>query len=158
MKVLTLKQPWASLVVDRFPGKDHPPKGWETRSWKPSLPMAHIMRTDGFLIHCSAKPADIVTRCRWPFLSYYFANAPLPQGCIIGFVRLGRVITTHDWVREYHRSSRSTDPPEEYHMGDYSAGRWAWELVDAVKFKTPIPAKGSLSLWNYNPQSNIFTQ
>lgn len=39
--------------------------------------------------------------------------------------------------------------PDEYHFGDYSDGRFAWQLDDVVQLQVPIPAKGQLSLWNW---------
>lgn len=123
--------------------------------------MAHILRREGFLIHSSLKPPELVTRCSWPFLRYYpNARLSLSQGCIIGYARLGRVITTHDWVREFKPNKVGLPEVGNYALGDYSAGRWAWELVGVIKFKNPVPAKGSLSLWNYTQGEmiNIFTQ
>ncbi|WP_339303996.1 hypothetical protein [Paenibacillus sp. FSL R5-0519] len=39
--------------------------------------------------------------------------------------------------------------PDEYHFGDYSDGRFAWQLDDVVQLQEPVPAKGQLSLWNW---------
>jgi hypothetical protein len=38
---------------------------------------------------------------------------------------------------------------EEKAFGDYSEGRYAWMLEDAVQFDEPIPAKGTLCIWEY---------
>lgn len=43
--------------------------------------------------------------------------------------------------------------PDEYHFGDYSDGRFAWQLDDVVQLQEPVPAKGQLSLWNWEEAS-----
>lgn len=161
MKVLSLSQPWASLCVERFDGAKQPPKGWETRGWKPSKENMSVMYADGFLIHATAKPAPLHIRCTWPMMKYIFTDRVLPQGCIIGHATLGRVMTTHDWVRRILNPVRTPDDErmrDEFALGDYSAGRWAWELLNVIHFKTPIPAKGKLSLWEYNEPINLMEQ
>lgn len=37
----------------------------------------------------------------------------------------------------------------EYRFGDYSEGRFAWELTDVEVLQDPIIAKGQLRLWTY---------
>ncbi|WP_253299501.1 hypothetical protein [Paenibacillus barcinonensis] len=44
--------------------------------------------------------------------------------------------------------------PDEYHFGDYSDGRFAWQLDDVVQLQEPIPAKGQLGLWNWEDTSS----
>ena len=39
---------------------------------------------------------------------------------------------------------------QEYICGEYSIGRYAWVLEDIKELSKPIPAKGSLGIWNYN--------
>ena len=39
---------------------------------------------------------------------------------------------------------------EEKAFGDYTAGRFAWMLQDTVAFKTPLGARGSLTLWEFD--------
>ena len=73
MKVISLWQPWASLVV-----LGH--KKIETRGFKPSLAMQHILKTEGFLIHASKKESH--------FQTILGSNKELPHGAIIGKVKL----------------------------------------------------------------------
>lgn len=161
MKVLTLKQPWASLVVDTF-GDTMPPKQWETRSWKPSDRMMGLLQGDGFLIHTSKKMPNIYERCCSPWNMFYHSDHLPPLGCIIGHAYLGRVMTTHDWVVMHNKipfgGGDSLRAMQEKRLGDYSAGRFAWELLNVTKFRTPIPAKGMLGLWNYSQPINILEQ
>src|SRR5580692_2219073 len=139
MRVLTLQQPFASLVVMGV-------KGWETRGWKPSDAMLYILRQEGLLIHSSQK-MDYTHQslCTYPpFKTYVPDLKVLPFGPILGYVSVGRVITADHWLQE------NPDYPEEYSFGNYTKGRWAWELPAAVQWELPIQAKGSLSLWEYN--------
>lgn len=143
MKVLSLKQPWASLVAIGA-------KKWETRSWKPSTAMHYILQNDGMLIHSSAKfgkmEAGLMTFP--PFAQYRDEIGAFPLGNIICWVRVGRIIPTSDWLEEF-KQHKHTYPWEEREFGNYESGRWAWELTELVKFDNPIPAKGALSLWDH---------
>jgi len=37
----------------------------------------------------------------------------------------------------------------EQYLGDFSAGRFAWELVNAKVLDEPIYCKGKQRIWNY---------
>ncbi|MNI79785.1 hypothetical protein D3C73_1362660 [compost metagenome] len=37
----------------------------------------------------------------------------------------------------------------EYMLGDYSEGRFAWELGQMSRLVQPVPVKGKLGLWEY---------
>lgn len=158
MIVLTLSQPWATMCVRKFKDMPHPPKRWETRAWRPSKKNHRQMMQEGFLIHASKPPADTFTRCRGPFLEFLPALEPLPQGSIIGHAFLGRVMTTHDWIRTVFKYTEDKVMLNEKLLGDYAAGRYAWELIGAHEFKTPIPVKGSLALWQYKEPINLLEQ
>ena len=38
---------------------------------------------------------------------------------------------------------------QEYVLGDYKVGRYAWVLTDIKQLENPIEAKGKLNIWNY---------
>ena len=38
---------------------------------------------------------------------------------------------------------------QEYVLGDYKVGRYAWVLTDIKPLENPIEAKGKLNIWNY---------
>ncbi|MFO1443637.1 hypothetical protein KDN24_10515 [Bacillus sp. Bva_UNVM-123] len=38
---------------------------------------------------------------------------------------------------------------DEWWFGDYSEGRYAWELMNLYVLPEPIPAKGLLCLWEW---------
>lgn len=146
MKVLSLKQPWASLVAIGA-------KKWETRSWKPSPAMHYILQHDGILIHSSAKigkmEAGLMTFP--PFAQHRDEIGAFPLGKIVCWVRVGRIIPTTQWLEDNQPDIYAINT-EEREFGNYESGRWAWELTELVKFDNPIPAKGALSLWDYYEQ------
>ena len=46
--------------------------------------------------------------------------------------------------------SKIKENTQEYICGEYTLGRYAWILKDIKELENPIPAKGSLGIWNYN--------
>lgn len=98
----------------------------ETRSW----PTKH---RGPFAIHAGAK-IDVEACDR-------FGYDPLriPTRCIVATAELA------DCVRFPHPSA----PPDEY--GDFSPGRYGFLLRDLRALPEPIPAKGSLGLWEWEP-------
>jgi len=41
----------------------------------------------------------------------------------------------------------------EEQVGDYTEGRYAWELDQMKRLQNPVPAKGYLSLWHWEKSS-----
>ena len=136
MKVLSLLQPWATLVVMGV-------KQIETRSWSTSY-------RGPLLIHASKGKAGEYL-CHEPRFKKYIPDfKQLPFGCIIGKVTLTDVIRI-DSGRFYMNDERINKLTiEEKAFGDYSPRRYTWILQDPIAFKTPVGAKGSLSLWDFN--------
>lgn len=130
-KGLTLTQPWASLVVL---GE----KAWETRSWRTKYrgPIAiHAAKT----LPRSAKrlaesdPYYVTTLGKYPIRW-------LPLGAIIGTVELVEIERVEAVVGiDIGRKEEA--------FGDYSPGRWAWQLANPVVFDEPMPWRGALGLW-----------
>lgn len=164
MRVLSLLQPWASLVVTPHPSacivgpegrKDRGIKQWETRCWKPKdAGLIYILQKEGFLIHASMgwKPEQKKLIRQWPFDEYSEQIKSYPLGMIIGHVKLDQIWTTEKWINNF-KEFESEGPQEEYRFGDYSAGRFAWLLKEPILFKKPIQATGSLGFWNYELNS-----
>lgn len=124
MKAITIKQPWASLIV-------HGIKDIENRTWRTNF-------RGRVLIH-SAQSIDI---SRSPLLSreqfksvggkeeyqkHYFGN----YGCIIGSVEIVDCVQNHPsiWAEE---------------------GMYNWVLANPILYEKPIEnVKGKLSFWDY---------
>ena len=137
MKTLSLLQPWATLVVMGV-------KQIETRSWSP----AH---RGPLLIHASKGKAGEIFAHEQPFKKYIPDFSKLPFGYIIGRVTLVDVVRIGTGSL-FHTNDEMMNrlTMEEKAFGDYTDGRFAWMLQDAVEFKQPIGARGSLNLWEFD--------
>jgi hypothetical protein len=131
IKALSLLQPWASLVVMGA-------KRIETRSWKTAY--------RGILMIHASKGRSGAGIVQMPMFEKYIPDFnDLPFGAIIGEVNLTAVVR----IEELSLSSELVNKlsMEERAFGDYGAGRFAWLFEDAQAYEHPIPAKGSLGLW-----------
>lgn len=138
--IISLWQPWASAVVTAHPTKHSnkgivPIKQNETRSWPTDF-------VGNVLVHAAKKRSRQNDKIYngWPFDLFHNEIGPLEHGCIIGCVQITGCTTSEYWIYNHTPEMESTH--EEYHMGDFSAGRYAFPLLNPVKFKKPIPYKG----------------
>lgn len=138
MKAITIKQPWASLIVEGI-------KDIENRTWKTNF-------RGKVLIHAAAKSWD------WDRLINYMTHMGtlgaftakwtrkwllnLPTGAIIGSVEIVDCVINHPsiWAEKtiYKHGIAQTKPI------------FNWVLTSPIKFDKPIPCKGKLSFWDYN--------
>lgn len=151
-KVISLLQPWASLLV-----LGH--KTIETRSW-------NTQYRGKLLIHASLGKQYKKIPAADPLYKHYhtlFAhhNMPpiehLPFGQIIGSVDLIDTETTEYIIDEFKKPVKKgfNLNAQELAFGDYSPNRYGWLLVNPVLFKNPIPAKGQLNLWNWEGEIEL---
>jgi hypothetical protein len=133
MYVLSLLQPWASLVVLGV-------KTIETRSWA-------TRHRGKILIHASQGKAGSIFAEELPFKKYIPDFNKLQFGAIIGMVTIDKILRTEDFLLSDSQMDSLTF--EEKAFGDYSSGRYGWLLSDPVEFKEPIPARGMPGLWNF---------
>jgi hypothetical protein len=133
MKCLTIRQPWATLVAL---GE----KQFETRSWQTSY--------RGELAIHAGKRVDKAACRREPYQSalarHGFTADNLPCGTIIAVSRLAGCCEVTP-----QQAQSGWPGGNEYMFGDYTAGRYAWKLEEAVPLAHPIPAKGRLGFWEY---------
>ncbi|HLZ15591.1 MAG TPA: hypothetical protein VKQ08_01045 [Cyclobacteriaceae bacterium] len=145
---ISLAQPYASLLIAGI-------KRFETRGWRPGPRNLAIIQREGLLVHASLSRKYDHLQATEPFWRHLSGMGQLPRGAIIGRVRVGEIIPTEKWIKDYATWSGSMSnlpgffERVERNLGDFSAGRYAWQILDPVKFDAPIPYKGSLSLWNY---------
>ena len=135
MKVLSVQQPWATMICSGI-------KDVENRTWKPKENRGRI------LIHASKKfsmnmlggmPLEWASTINNDIL---FGNLPqaneFPYGAIIGYVTLDRIETESD--------SLWASPDES---------QYKWVLKDAYMFDKPIEGvKGKLHLFDYPIDEN----
>ena len=129
MKVLTIREPWASLVGCGV-------KIIETRSWPTSY-------RGELYIHAGVHKISAKDE-RAMRLSKLIPNCQLHYGEI--FIRC-KLIDCVKIDEDYAAKVRS-ETPENFDCGNYTSGRYAWILTD-IEYIEPILAKGRLSIWNY---------
>lgn len=141
MKAISLTQPWATLC-------ELEAKNIETRSWW----TAH---RGAIAIHAALNfPRVALELCRRePFRSVLatagYSPANLPSGVVL-------CIRTIEDVRPTVEISRLLAPDSaERAFGDYSPGRFGFRLGPVLRrFNPPIPARGMLSLWQWDPPAD----
>lgn len=127
MKVLTIKEPWASLIVNGY-------KIYEFRSWKTNY-------RGKILIHAGMSlEKDMLKK----FEKY---NLNCSKGAIIGEAELVDCILIDEDFKRKLLSIDSTVYSKSNHTDTY-----AWKLENVKKYDTPIYRKGRLGLWNYETQ------
>ena len=127
MKVLSLKEPYASLIKEKI-------KTVETRSWETNY-------RGKLYIHSSQSKSPINNER----LKSLTKNIQLNSGHILCKCNLVDCIyMTKEYVEQMKK-----DNYDEYICGLYEEGRYAWILEDIVPLKEPIKAKGQLNIWNY---------
>lgn len=126
MKVLTIKQPWATLIAEGY-------KQYEFRTWNTKY------RGD-ILIHAGLG-CDKEALKRFEHL-----NLEYPKGCIVAKATL----TDSIYVDKEFVSIVAPTNPLVYkniiNKGDLK--KYGFKLENIKKIK-PIPIKGQLGLWNY---------
>lgn len=125
MKVLTIKQPWATLIMQGD-------KRFEFRSWQTKY------RGD-LLIH-AGKSVDKEALNR---LSKYLPKE-IPTGKILGKVKLVDCIK----MSTDFKNLLLKENKDIYTKSAFKEN-YGWQLTDVEIFEKPIEAKGQLSLWDY---------
>ena len=126
MKVLSIKEPWAGLIMNGT-------KKIETRSWKTKY-------RGEIYIHASSSKAKITK----PEVYELIKDMNFKCGYIICKCNLVDCI----YMTDEYVNDMKINHYEEYICGHYEVGRYAW-IVEDVKVIEPIEAKGKLGLWNY---------
>lgn len=145
MKAITIKQPWASLIV-------HGVKDIENRTW-------HTNFRGRVLIHSSSKGDIAKYGCLQPEQRQKTLYSPLgkvyfndlPFGAIIGSVEIVDCVVNHPsiWAEKTDNYTAGMNPK----LHENITGKkviYNWVLANPVLFEKPIPAKGRLSFWEYD--------
>lgn len=137
MKVLTLTQPWATLIALGL-------KQIETRSWKTNYRgILAIHAAKGFPGWAKNVADEDFFREINLLLGPGVPSEYLPVGKILCVCALTDVKRTEDIVDQDFYNT----PEAKY--GDYNPFRYGWILNNRVTLDTPVPAKGKLGIWNF---------
>ena len=128
MKALTIKEPWATLIIDGY-------KKYEFRSWKTNY-------RGKILIHAGmSEEKDMLKK----FKDY---NLNCSKGMIIGEALLTDcILVTKEFEEELLKIDKTVYGRESHEM------TYAWELENVIKYDKPIHIKGKLGLWNYEEET-----
>lgn len=126
MKVITIKQPWATLIVEGY-------KRFEFRSWKTNY------RGD-ILIH-AGKGIDKEAMER---LKKYLPDE-IPLGKIIGKATLTDCVP----MSKDFADMLAKENNDIYTTHSFSRN-YGFKLENVEKLDNPIEIRGQLGLWNYN--------
>lgn len=127
MKVITIKQPWATLIAEGL-------KEYEFRTWKTKY-------RGEILIH-AGKGIDKKAMKKFEHL-----NLEYPSGCIIAKAEITDCIKIIDEERKMLEDKNSL--VYEYVIKHIEWNGYGFRLENVKKVK-PIYINGRLSLWDYN--------
>lgn len=145
MKAITILQPWATLIAL---GE----KIFETRGWATS-------HSGPLAIHAGKKiDRDACEQgpIKYTLSKYGYTADNLPTGAVLAKVQLtncysvkrdvlgGLVLLHSDSGKGYF----STED-DEFYFGDFTSGRFAWELTNVQRLAEPIPARGQQRIWTW---------
>ena len=143
MKTITVKQPWAWLIIEGV-------KDIENRTW-PTKFRGRV------LIHAAAKPWTWQSLLKYltPAMKSVFDKGGasrtwldcLTKGKIIGSVEIVDCVINHPsvWAEKSQLSENADDGWLYFDHPTYN-----WVLANPIKFPEPIPAKGKLSFWEFD--------
>ena len=169
MKALTIWQPWASLIACGA-------KRYETRSWPTKYrgPIAiHAAVKDPKRLPLMGKEAFERTvreeidagRCpEWCFMPtgaviataelvnvWHIVYHPGPNVDRARHIDIGAESMTED-KHDPHFGDYFVPTDKEIILGDWTPGRYAWELANVKALPEPIQAKGKQGIWNFELQ------
>lgn len=174
MKVLTVTEPWATLIAIGA-------KQIETRSWPTGYrgPIAihaskgmtgndQLMLTQGAggllldtLVAHGINPHTGLVEPGFLNNGYdrqFLATCPLrrlmqsTRGCVIA---TGTLAHCGQFDPEAISKIVRRHGAEELSFGDFTLGRYGFLITDVVRLPKPIPAKGSLGFWEWEPPAEL---
>lgn len=133
MKLISLWEPWASFMAQGL-------KRYETRSW--ATPYRGILG-----VHAAKRWQRDQRRILDTLVQQHpdlaeFAVYDFPFGCVLSAHRLVAIHRTED--------IRHTLSPLELALGDYSDGRFAWEMPLVKTPPQPIATVGRQGIWDWS--------
>ena len=129
MKVLTIKEPFATLIKNKV-------KYIETRSWKTNY------RGELYIQAGIAKLTKGIKDRKE--LAQLYSEDELTYGYIICKCNLVECIyMTEDFIKQEKKKNY-----KNFIAGRYEVGRYAW-VLDNIEPINPIKVKGQLGIWNY---------
>ncbi|MFR7662361.1 MAG: hypothetical protein ACLUZ0_04630 [Coprococcus sp.] len=132
MRVITLQEPWASLIAENI-------KVIETRSW-PCYQYGELYIHAGKSVipKSDSRKNTLAGLLQWP----------LHYGTIFAKCILSDCIK----ITEEYAKKVQEENPNCYLCGDFTPGRYAW-ILENIEPIEPIEKSGKLGIWYYNESS-----
>ncbi|MGD1908186.1 MAG: ASCH domain-containing protein [Leptolyngbyaceae cyanobacterium] len=163
MRIITLWQPWASLIAFGV-------KRFETRSWGTQY-------RGKLAIHAAKRPmrgefeslSKKVKETTGKSLEYHaFRNCywsdPFPLGRIVAICNLSNCYQMVDTSKDDPRIDVENpiylftkNGPLETLLGHWESGRFAWELSDVMELAEPIPYRGGQGLRRLDDHATLMS-
>lgn len=141
MKAITIKQPFATLLALGY-------KQYETRSWQ--------TKYRGKLAIHAGKSVDRQACARQEIAQIlqaagYESWRDLPTGAVIavGELKNCSCVRAQDVTKAVATTESAQITGLAYQFGDFTVGRYAWEVTDIEPFAQPVPCSGRLSIWEW---------
>jgi hypothetical protein len=139
MKVISIWQPWASLIV-------HNHKFNETRGW--AAPKSLIGKTIGIASTKVIRPEQRVAYLDPSFQNaYQRLNYPCLDQLYCGYL-LGTALLHSCEVSTPEQEEDMTE--QELAFGWYGQGRYIWRLRQPRALVQPIPVRGAQGIWDFD--------
>lgn len=144
VRTITLWQPWASLMAIEA-------KKFETRHWATAYrgPLAiHAAKTKKGRASCHRLITNTLTHAGYATFDH------LPFGCVLALMNLKDIYSTDTLMKPRPISPMSMArfvTEKEIAFGDWSDGRYAWEMEMVHRYDPPIPARGYQGFWWWEP-------
>ncbi len=160
MKAISLLEPWATMV--RLGAKHIETRSWNTK-YRGRLAI-HASKGKKFV----TGPNKVINV--WPFSGILTEDPEMtykgfPYGCIVATCDLiDCVKMSYENLALFSLASPAEHTiiyegipytwklsGQEHALGLYSVGRYMWFLANIKPMERPVPAKGSLSIWEWDP-------
>ncbi|KHD86918.1 ASCH domain-containing protein [Heyndrickxia ginsengihumi] len=140
MKVISIRQPWVTLIAL---GE----KEYETRSWQVKYRGILGIHASKNIDHKAFRDNAVSTI----LAKYGIKKAEeLPTGVILAVCKLKACLKV-EYQNDDHAILQTNHliTGKEFAFGDFSVGRYVWQLANVQQLPEMIEAKGKLGLWEY---------
>lgn len=142
MKAITLIQPYATLIALGY--KTNETRGWQTSLRGPLAIHAGLGTPTWARQVCETDPVIKAILAR-----HGLTFDTLPRGRVLAVANVKAMlrIVSVAHANSRHELAPSQLTPEELASGDYTPGRWAWQLADIRVLPESVACSGAQSIW-----------
>ena len=136
IKAITLTQPWASAIALGF-------KQYETRNWPTDY-------RGQLLIHASKRWTKEEVRFQAEAVHHLRCEFGCDDPRVLAFEAnpvLGAVVAVAELIACYPIQTAPRLSRMEQFLGDFTPGRFAWQLARVTRLATPYSCRGFQGLW-----------